>query len=719
MAMAEKTGAPAHFDLVVIGSGPAGEKGAAQAAYFGKSVAVVERMPEPGGASVHTGTLPSKTLRESALYLTGFRRRELYGMTLTLDRRKSLRTLTGRLRTVTDGQVRQIRRNLDRHAIALYEGKARFLSAREVGVFDSSGAERHRLGFDVCLVATGSSPLPPRGITFEDPDVNDSDRILSFDRLPDSLAVVGGGVIGCEYASIFAALGTKVTLVEGRDRLLPFLDGEISSALEIALRRMGAEVLMGDAVEEIRRIPGRRRNGLRLSLGSGRTLSADKVLFSAGRRGNTQGLGLEAAGVRFDERGRIPVDEAFRTNVSSIYAAGDVIGFPALAATSMEQGRVAICRAFGFPYKTEVSHLIPYGVYTVPEISMVGATEESLREKEIPYEVGRARYENNARGQITGDPDGFVKILFDPESQRLLGAHVIGGSATELVHIPGMLMMKGGGLDDLIAVVFNFPTYSECFKYAAYDGLQRLQARGRAFEPAPKTRSRPPASRPWFIGVDLTDPHAKTVRPATVALMDRWRRVRLSTWRPEPEGRGLVPEEVAADGFLLALDGPQGLSRPGRRLRAAERALRTAGRTGPHPPRTGPYAGFLRGSVELFAALRRSGLGLVGEAPEDDVVLMEVYPADVWIRLAKGRRLPPKKTQAGLRLRWELLRSEGVELESRHPLDPKDVTHDQLDAAACAFAAYLWATGKGRLVGEPPEWDDAEGCVREGYIVSL
>jgi NAD(P) transhydrogenase len=717
--MAGTAGEQEHFDLVVIGSGPAGEKGAAQAAYFGKCVALIERMPEPGGASVHTGTLPSKTLRESALYLTGFRRRELYGMTLTLDRRKSLRTLTGRLRTVTDGQVRQIRRNLDRHAVVLFEGSARFVSAREVGVFDAAGAERHRLGFNVCLVATGSSPLPPRGITFDDPDVDDSDRILNLDRLPDSLAVVGGGVIGCEYASIFAALGTAVTLIEGRDRLLPFLDGEISSALDIALRRLGADVLMGDAVEEIRRVAGRRRNGLRLSLASGRVLSADKVLFSAGRRGNTVGLGLEAAGVAFDERGRIPVDEAFRTNVPTIYAAGDVIGFPALAATSMEQGRVAVCRAFGFPYKTEVSHLIPYGVYTVPEISMVGATEEALREKGTPYEVGRARYENNARGQITGDPDGFVKILFDPESQRLLGAHVIGGSATELVHIPGMLMMKGGGLDDLIAAVFNFPTYAECFKYAAYDGLQRLQARGRAFEPAREERPHPPASRPWFMGVDLTDPRAKTVRPATVALMDRWRRIRLSTWTPDPEGRGLVPDEVAADGFLLALDGPQGLARPGRRLRAAERLLRTAGKTPDAAPRTGPYAGFLRGSAELFAALRRSGLGLLGEAPAEDTVLMEIYPADIWARLAKGRRLPPKKTPAGLRVRWELLRSEGVELESRRPLDPTDVTHDQLDAAAAAFAAYLWATGRARLVGEPPMWDAAAGCLREGYIVSL
>ncbi len=300
------------FDLVVIGSGPAGEKGAAQAAYFGKRVAMVERAPEPGGASVHTGTLPSKTLRETALYLTGFRRGELYGMTLKLDRRKNLRQLTGRLRDVTQRQERQIRRNLERHRIELVRGDALFLDSRTVAVQDSSGAEIRRLTSDVILIATGSSPIPPRGIAFDDPDLVDSDRILDLDRIPDRLAVVGGGVIGCEYASIFAALGTRVTLIEGRDRLLGFLDGELSAALEVALDRMGAEILLGDAVDSIDREPGRKRDALRCRLRSGRVLKADKVLFSAGRRGNTEGLGLEAAGVAADERGRSPSTPASR-----------------------------------------------------------------------------------------------------------------------------------------------------------------------------------------------------------------------------------------------------------------------------------------------------------------------------------------------------------------------------------------------------------------------
>ncbi|MDL1948928.1 Si-specific NAD(P)(+) transhydrogenase, partial [Acidobacteria bacterium ACD] len=326
------------YDLVVIGCGPAGEKGAAQAAYFGKRVAVVDRWPEPGGVTVHTGTIPSKTLREAALYLTGFRRSELYGMTLRLDRERSLRQLVGRLRDVTDRQVRQIRRNLERHRITTVAGTARFLGPRLVGVFDAEGREVRRLSAEVVLIAVGSSPLPPRGLSFDDPDVEDSDRILDLDRIPRSLVVVGGGVVGCEYASVFAALGTRVTLVEGRDRLLGFLDAELSAALRIALERLGARVLLGDAVESVSREPGLAANALKLTFRSGRVQQADKVLFSAGRRGNVDGLDLPAAGVAFDERGRIGVDADFLTSAPGVYAAGDVVGFPALSATSMEQG---------------------------------------------------------------------------------------------------------------------------------------------------------------------------------------------------------------------------------------------------------------------------------------------------------------------------------------------------------------------------------------------
>lgn len=711
-----------RFDLVVIGSGPAGEKGAAQAAYFGKSVALVERQTEPGGVSVHTGTLPSKTLRETALYLTGFQRRELYGMTLRLDRKKSLRQLTGRLHDVTASQTRQISRNFERHRIATIAGRARFLDPGTIGVFDADGNETRRLAFDAALVAVGSSPLPPRGITFADPDVEDSDQVLDLDRIPDSLAVVGGGVIGCEYASLFAALGTRVTLIEGRDRLLGFLDGEVSSTLKIALERMGGEVLLGDAVETISREANLPANALRLMLKSGRVLAADKVLFSAGRRGNTEGLGLEQAGVSFDEKGRIPVNEHFQTNVPRIYAAGDVIGFPALASTSMEQARVAACHAFDIPFLTAVARLFPYGVYTIPEVSMIGATEEELKGKGIPYEVGRARYENNARGQITGDLDGFVKLVFDPATKKLLGAHLIGGGATELVHIAQMVMLKDGGLDDFIHSVFNFPTLAECFKYAAYDGLQRLSHRqgGPAREPnagglASANAASPPPARAWFVGIDLTDPFAHERRPVTLALMDRWRRVHFTTWTYEPGGERMIPGAALADGFVVAIDGPQGLAAPGRKMREAERLLRAPGKSGATFARAGtPYAGLVRGSVELFAALRKSGLGLLGEAPWETTSLLEVYPGDVWPKWA-GRRPPKKTLPAGRRARYDILREHGLEL----PVGCDAVTHDQLDAAAAAFTAYLWATGKAREFGEPPVWDAEAGCIREGVIVSV
>jgi len=710
-----------RFDLVVIGSGPAGEKGAAQAAYFGKSVALVERLAEPGGVSVHTGTLPSKTLRESALYLTGFRRRELYGMTLRLDRKKSLRQLTGRLRDVTAAQTRQIKRNFERHQIATITGHARFLDPGTIGVFDGDGKETRRLGFDAALIAVGSSPLPPRGLTFDDPDVEDSDRILDLDRIPKSLAVVGGGVIGCEYASLFAALGTRVTLIEGRDRLLGFLDGEVSSTLKIALERMGGEVLLGDAVETISREANLSANALRLTLKSGRVLAADKVLFSAGRRGNTEGLGLEQAGVVFDEKGRIPVNDHFQTNVPRIYAAGDVVGFPALAATSMEQGRVAACHAFDIPFKTAVARLFPYGVYTIPEVSMIGATEEELKERGTPYEVGRARYENNARGQITGDLDGFVKLVFDPATRKLLGAHLIGGGATELVHIAQMVMLKDGGLDDFLHSVFNFPTLAECFKYAAYDGLQRLSHRQGAATlertagvAASNVEAHPPA-RAWFVGIDLIDPFAHTSRPVTLALMDRWRRVHFVTWTYDPAGDRMIPEEVAAEGFVVAIDGPQGLAARGRTMRQAERVLRAPGKTGETFARAGiPHAGLIRGSVELFGALRNSGLGLLGEAPWETTALLEVYPGDAWPKWA-GRRPPKKSLPAGRRARYDILREHGLEL----PVGCDAVTHDQLDAAAAAFTAYLWATGNAREFGDPPVWDAEAGCIREGIIVSV
>jgi NAD(P) transhydrogenase len=465
---------PEQFDLVVIGSGPAGEKGAVQAAYFGKRVAMVEKGEAVGGACVHTGTLPSKTLREAALYLTGFQRRELYGMTLDIDRQGSVRRLMGRLHSVTAEQVDQISRNLERHHVTLIHGAAEFASANELIVRDETGAERRRLAARIVLIATGSSPLRPPGVPFDDPDVEDSDTILDLDRIPDSLAVVGGGVIGCEYACIFAALGTKITIIEGRGSLMGFLDREMSEGLRLGLEREGHHIRLGDAVSSIERIHG---DCLRIVLTSGAVLRVDKVLYSAGRAGNTRGLGLDRAGVTMDAKGRILVNEHFQTSAAHVYAAGDVVGSPALASVSMEQGRVAMCHAFDLEYKTKVSDLTPFGVYTIPEISMAGATQDQLSSAGVDFEVGRARHENNARGQITGERDGLLKLLFAVPSKKLLGVHIIGDGATELIHIGQMVMAAGGSIDVFIDSVFNFPTLSELYKYAAYDGLGRLARR--------------------------------------------------------------------------------------------------------------------------------------------------------------------------------------------------------------------------------------------------
>jgi NAD(P) transhydrogenase len=463
-----------HFDLVVIGSGPAGEKGAVQAAYFGKKVALVDKGPDVGGACVHTATVPSKTLREAALYVTGFQHRELYGMSLEIDRQASLRRLMGRLHAVISQQVGQIGRNLERHGVKVVQGEASFVGPHDVVVRRGEGPEVARLEGDVVLIATGSSPHRPAGVPFDDPDVEDSDTILDLDRIPESLAVIGGGVIGCEYGCLFAALGTRITLVEGRPALMSFLDGEVSAALKASLEERGHQVLLGDATTSVRRIPG---GPLHVELRSGRTLAVDKILYCAGRAGNTRGLALEAAGVAQGERGLIKVDASFRTSQPHVYAAGDVVGSPALASVSMEQGRVAVCHAFGFPYKTQVDTITPTGVYTIPEISMVGATEEDLRKAGTAYEVGRARYQDNARGQIIGDKEGFLKLLFEIPSRKLLGIHLIGDRATELIHIGQMVMKLGGTLDTFIDCVFNFPTLSEVFKYAAYDGLGKLRQR--------------------------------------------------------------------------------------------------------------------------------------------------------------------------------------------------------------------------------------------------
>ncbi len=469
MTLADKQDMEA-YDLLVIGAGPAGEKGAAQAAYFGKRVAIVEK-DNVGGAVVNTGTLPSKTLRETALYLSGLKQRGLYGVDYTLNKEVTVDDLFYRKKFVVDSHLGLVKENIARHNIDLFQGVA--------SVEDPETVRVRRDGGSLCLrgkyilAATGSRPHRPAEVPFDGEYVYDSDSILKLKRIPSSLVVIGAGVIGSEYTTVFAALGIPVSVVDGGERLLPFLDREISDILLNQIQALGVRVMFGRRVEGVQ--VRRDEECVIVSLNGGEEVRAQAVLFCGGRSSNTDELGLEKVGVKMGPRGRIEVNEHFQTSVPNIYAAGDVIGFPALASTSMEQGRVAACHAFGLEYKQCVSPLVPYGVYTIPEISTVGESEDSLSQKGQDYLVGRASYRNNPRGQIIGDTAGLVKLLFRPEDQKLLGVHIIGERASELIHIGQACMYFDGTLDFFIQNVFNFPTLSDIYKYAAYDGLGNLQ----------------------------------------------------------------------------------------------------------------------------------------------------------------------------------------------------------------------------------------------------
>src|SRR5947209_1806401 len=423
------------YDLIVIGSGPAGEKGAAQAAYFGKSVALIEREPVLGGACVNTGTIPSKTLRESALHLSGFRQR---GFTEAVDvtmKSVTIGDFMYRKQHVLEKEWTRIDENLRRHKIDRYQGAARFLSPTKVAVGESV------LEGKIILIATGSSPYRPSTVPFDDVCVCDSDTILQIGKIPASLAVVGAGVIGCEYASIFAALGVEVHLVDARSTLLPHMDREIVRILLGEMQtRLGVTLHLACEVQAIEKCDGK----VSMTLRNGTCVVADNVLYAAGRSSNVADLNLDAIGVKTGNRGLVLVNEHYQTSVPNIYAAGDVIGFPALASTSMEQARVAMVHAFDLKYKTKVASLLPYGIYTIPELSTVGLTEDECREKSLPHETGRAYFRNNARGQIIGDTKGLIKLIFDPDTFKLLGVHIVGENASELLHI-GMIVMQLGG----------------------------------------------------------------------------------------------------------------------------------------------------------------------------------------------------------------------------------------------------------------------------------
>jgi NAD(P) transhydrogenase len=457
------------YDLVVLGGGPAGEKAAAQAAFWGKSVAVVERAPQPGGAMVG-GAVSSKTMREAALYLTGFQRRDTYDVSIEL----TPEVATERLRRRTDHVVRLMTEsaveNLARHGVDVIHGEGSLGPDRSVVVAAADGRPPETLMGTAIIIATGSRPFHPPGVPFDDDHVLDSDAAAALDRPLRSLVVVGGGAVGCEFASIFTALGADVTLVDSGPRLLPYMDGEIAELLAETFRGMGMRVVQDAG----RATATRTADGVRVDLGSGETLEPEKVIFATGRVGNTEALGLDAAGVATDDRGRIVVDDHFRTSVEGVYAAGDVIGPPALASVSMEQARIAARWAFDLPLQRTADSLPPYGVYSVPEVAMVGLTEEAATAQGIDYAVGRARFRANTRAAISGAVEGMVKLVFERDSLTLVGVHVLGDAATELVHLGQAVIHFGGTIEFFISSTFNVPTMTEAYKYAAYDGLSQV-----------------------------------------------------------------------------------------------------------------------------------------------------------------------------------------------------------------------------------------------------
>ncbi len=454
-----------HYDLIVIGSGPAGEKGAAQAAYFGKKVAIIERTPYLGGAGINTGTVPSKTLRETALYFSGLLQRGLYGIDYSLKDNMTVADFMHREQAVVAREREIIQHNLDRHKIEVFWGEGSLKDAHTIIVRNTDGTDIE-LEADVILIATGSSPYHPPEVPFDGQLVFDSDTILRMEFIPKTLAVVGGGVIGCEYASVFAALGSRVTLIESHEQILPFVDQEIVTRLITQLNRLNVKLLLQQQVNKTEE----RDDHVQLTLQSGEELIVEGVLYASGRQGNVSSLGLEALGIETGKRGLIVVNKKYQTTLPNVYAAGDVIGFPALASTSMEQARVAMAHAFNLSYKEHMSPVLPLAVYTVPEIAMVGLTEEICKQKNIPYLVGRTYSENNARGQIIGDT-GMLKLIFAPEDKKLLGVHIIGEMASELVHVGSQILSANGTIDIFIQSVYNYPTLSEMYKYAAYDGL--------------------------------------------------------------------------------------------------------------------------------------------------------------------------------------------------------------------------------------------------------
>jgi NAD(P) transhydrogenase len=458
----------AAYDLVVIGSGPAGQKGAISAAKLGKKVAIVDRKEMVGGVCIHTGTIPSKTLREAILYLSGFRERSFYGRDYAVKDEISVSDLGFRVQMVMSREVEVIRAQLKRNRVELVPGTARFVDSHALEIQGVAGTTR--LTADHILIACGTRPAHSPTVPLDGKRVIDADQLINIERFPRELIVVGAGVIGLEYASMMTALNIKVTIIEQRPTILDFVDREIIESLDYFMRQRGAVFRLG---EKLVSVEVDEKNRVVANLDSGKRVHGDALLYTVGRRTNADLLNLEAAGLAADDRGRIQVNDFFQTSVPHIYAAGDVIGFPALASTSMEQGRLSSCHMFG-AYCHSKKEAIPYGIYTIPEISVVGRTEEELTAAKVPYEIGVSRFEELAKGQMLGTEVGMLKILFDPKTLKLLGVHTIGESAAEIVHIGQAVLALGGTIEYFRDTVFNYPTFAEAYKVAGLDGLNRL-----------------------------------------------------------------------------------------------------------------------------------------------------------------------------------------------------------------------------------------------------
>ncbi len=457
-----------HYDLLVIGAGPAGEKGAAQAAYFGKKVAIIEKAQRVGGAIMNTG-VTGKALRETSLYINGFNMRDLYGIDLTYKKQLRVKEVVHRSLDIRNAMVNRVNENIDLHNIDLIKGSASFIDKHTVEVINAR-KQKQRLTGDIILIATGSKPVRPSIFPMDADNVFDSDSILKMAKIPESMVIVGNGTIGCEYACTFSQLGVAVTVIGMSDELFPFADREIIAILKEYMEEKGIRFLMGEKVTSMDAHP----KEVAITLGSGKKVIAAAALIAVGRQSRVKNLSLENAGIKVNDRGEIQINRKYQTAAKNVYAAGDVIGFPALCSTSMEQARMAMVNAFDLKYKSDVARILPFGIWTIPEVAMVGETEKTLTAKKIKYVVGKTYYKNNPRGATIGEKKGMLKLIFKASDTRLVGVHIIGEQACELISVGMMALNSESTFSAFIDACFSFPSLSDMYKYATYDAMNNL-----------------------------------------------------------------------------------------------------------------------------------------------------------------------------------------------------------------------------------------------------